>query len=82
MGPMKSKVNWKACDQYVTLSVALYQDGTYSATLTSYYGDPRRWTRHQLEGGQQEYTLAPAAIQALQEASEQALDAFWAGELD
>lgn len=76
-----STVDWKHCSSYVTLSVALYDDGTYSATITSYYGEPRRWRRHRLDGGAQDPTLAPPALSALSEASRAAIDAFWAGRL-
>jgi hypothetical protein len=77
-----STVDWKRCTSYVTLGIALYEDGTYTASLTSYYGEPRRWKRHTLAGGVQQFELAPAGLSALSEAAQAALDAFWAGHLD
>jgi hypothetical protein len=76
-----STTRWKHCTQYVTLAVALYDDGTYGASITSYHGDPRKWERHSLSGGEQDATLAPAGLQALQHAAESALAAFWEGRL-
>ena len=76
-----STVDWKRCTSYVTIGVAIMEDGTFHASLTSYYGEPRKWRRHHLAGGLTDATLAPAGLTALQAAAQQALDAFWAGRL-
>lgn len=75
------RTDWKRCSAYLTLAVALMEDGTYTALLTSYHGDPRKTERYRLQGGVQQFDLAPAGLSALAEAAQQALDAFWSGDL-
>lgn len=82
MGAPVSTTDWKRCTAHVTLGVSLLVDGTYTATLTSYYGEPRRWRRHTLDAGQQDMTLAPPALAALREAAQQAIDAWFEGDIE
>lgn len=82
MGAPVSTTDWKKCTQHLTLSVSLLDDGTYTATLTSYYGEPRKWRRRTLGASQQQGLLAPPGLSALQEAAQAAIDAWFAGDLD
>ena len=77
----KEAKRWEGATHVVTLTVVLHNDGTYVASLASMRPGSAQREMHYLDGGLQEYELAPPAFAALTSAAKQALDAYWAGEL-
>lgn len=78
----KGQSKWDAVTHYVTLSVALREDGTYTASLGSIIPASGKRSMHYFDAEPQEWTIAPPGLAALTSAAQAALDAFWAGELD
>lgn len=75
-------LSWKQVTHSITLHVLLREDGSYVASLHSIRPGSGQHEHHYLDGGPADGTLAPPGLSALQSAAQEALEAWWAGELD
>ena len=65
----------------ITLSVHLFEDGTYNTKLISYVPGVGIKAYHSLGEAPQTSDLAPPAFEALLTSAKRAMDAWWAGEI-